>query len=97
MQVAKISARDSSGKPTARNERGLVANSPVAPRHAASKITKVSYTREYRNGTRNDTRCKRAPFMDIREYRIGENIGMRIGMVRVANAHHLSRGTSEDL
>ncbi len=32
------SARDSSEKPTARNERGLVANSPMASRQAANTI-----------------------------------------------------------
>ncbi len=34
MSYVLASARDSSGKPTARNERGLVADSPVALRLA---------------------------------------------------------------
>ncbi|MFM9838511.1 MAG: TolC family protein [Cyclobacteriaceae bacterium] len=37
-QIEHTSARDSSEKPTARNERGLVADSPLAFRHAAKKI-----------------------------------------------------------
>jgi hypothetical protein len=33
--IQSSSARDRSGKPAVRNERGLVTNSPVAPRQAA--------------------------------------------------------------